>query len=158
MHGNAKIEPIEERTGQSARISIALRRRATARRPVLSAPIGRRPAARTRIGGADEEEACRELNTGPRSVDPNHSFFERLSQRVQHERRKLTEFVEKQDAMMREGDLAGSHRRRTAAEHGLRRRGVVRRAQRRNRWERGTRYRHAGRRVDLEYLDRLIRA
>jgi len=72
-------------------------------------------AARARIQGRDEHDLGRKRERGLRAADGDHTVLQRLAQHLQRVAVELRQLVEKEDAVMRQADLA---RRR----HALRRR------------------------------------
>ena len=118
------VEAIEQGTREAPAIAPHLGGRAAAlARRIPEAPAG------TGVHGGDELECGRilALQGGPRhDHDPG---LERLAQRLKHRTLELRQLVEKQHAVVREADLAGSGAR-TAAHQGRARGGVVRRTER----------------------------
>ena len=56
----------------------------------------------------------------PGPADPDHALLERLPEGVEHDGGELPHLVEEQDAAVGQADLARSHPRRPAADHGHR--------------------------------------
>src|SRR5207248_8133306 len=86
-------------------------------------------AARAGVHGGDELKACRELHLPRRARDRHAPGLERLAQRLEHVAVELRQLVEEKYSVMRERNFARS-RQIAAADHGGRRRAVVRRAER----------------------------
>lgn len=66
----------------------------------------------------DEHEVRREAHGRVRSGDRDGLFFERLAERFENIARKLGEFVEEEDAVVREGDFAGARHRAATDDRG----------------------------------------
>ena len=109
-----------------------------------------RVAARTRIHRRDELKSCRKLGGAPRARNDDHSAFEGLAQRLQHVARELRQLVEKQNAEVREGQLAGTQG--AAADDGRDRGGM----QRASKWSADRSRRLTGRRSKARHRERLI--
>ena len=115
---HADVDAVQERAGEAALVLPDLGRRAAAARFVADI------AGRTRIHRRHELKARRIAH---RLVDPRHrdfALFERFAQRFQGVALELRQFVQEQDAAMRQRHFARRNRRATA-DDGRRRGGVV---------------------------------
>ena len=95
---DGKVETIEQRCGQPAKVAAAHR---------LGTPTGAGQApftTRARVHGTHQEEPSREVDRTSGAADPDHVLLERLAQGVEDRRRELAELVEKEDPGMRRGD------------------------------------------------------
>ena len=68
-------------------------------------------AARAGVQRGDQHEVGRVGDAAADAHDRDGAVLERLAQRLQHAARELEQLVEEQDAVVRERDLAGAHRR-----------------------------------------------
>src|SRR5215471_10750403 len=99
-HLEVKVDPVEERAGESGQVLLPLARRA-------DAGIQRGAAAAAWIGRADELEAGGEGRTPRRSRDDDRAVLERLAQGIEYAHGKLGQLVEEEDAEMGQAHLAG---------------------------------------------------
>src|SRR5262249_6375641 len=97
------IEPIEERPGESCEVGAARLRRAPAPARRMA-----QVAARAAVRRADQERTRREPRAAARSRDAHATVFERLPQRFEDVATELGELVQKQHAVVRQTELAGS--------------------------------------------------
>ena len=148
-HGDVKVDAIQQRTGELARVAQAFAGLANARAPRIS-----EEAARTRIHRGDEKQVARK-DQGPRGPhDRNAMLLERLPDGLQDVAPELRQLVEEQHAAVREGRFAG---RGAGPAPDQTRRGnpVVGCPKRRVGQETGSGRERARDRMDLRDLDRL---
>jgi hypothetical protein len=98
---DVQIETVEQRPREARAVVLDTMRRAMA-------PVRAVAAEPTRAGihGGDELELGREGHLFVDARDPRDACFERLAQRFESDARKLWQLVEKEHALMSEGDLA----------------------------------------------------
>ena len=95
------IDAVEHRTGNPADIGVHLRLRTAAAAGWMTVP-----AAAARIHCSNQHEAARECDCAACTRNRHKSVFQRLAQDVNGVARKLREFIQKQNAVMRKGDFA----------------------------------------------------
>jgi hypothetical protein len=102
-HVHVHVDPVQEGRGQPGRVSThGSRVTGTG-----SLDLGE-PSAGTGVHGCHEQETGRELDARSGPCDPHDAVFERLAKRFQGHRAKLRQLIEKQNAVVGEGDLAGT--------------------------------------------------
>jgi ADP-ribose pyrophosphatase len=145
-----EVEPVEERAGHL----VAERRQPLGRTGALRAGVAA-SAARAEVHRSDELKPGRKHRS---SLGPRHAYdavFEWLPEGLEHVPAELGELVEEEDAAVSERRLAGA-RVRAAADDRLRRRAVVRRAERPHVHERPAGRQKSGDRLDTRHFDRLL--
>jgi hypothetical protein len=100
-NGNPKIEPVDERTAQSTSIPFNGAGRTAARTTFIS-----QVAARAGVGGGHQLDASRKGHRCSFAGYVHHTLFDRLSQRIQQMRWKLSQFIEKQDPTIGQRQLS----------------------------------------------------
>ena len=136
---HTQVESVEQRTGQSAQVTLACR-------VVAHTRPRRTTTTRTRIRGPDEKESRRQRDRRPGSREADLSAFERLTQCVEDARCELAHLVEEENTAVRQRHLTRTHDARPTADHRNHRGTVVRGPERRQSHE--TTESFAGRRPD----------
>lgn len=109
-------------------------------------------SARAGIERCDQHKVGGKVGGSHRAADRDRAIFERLAQHFEGGAVELGQFVEEEDAIMGEADLAGRGRRAAADEAGVADR-VVRRAEGATNHQRPSRREHAHRAVDATRFD-----
>jgi hypothetical protein len=99
MRHHANVEAIEQRPREASSVLGQCRLVAFAR-------TRRSTAARTGIGGTDQRETRRQSSRRVGATQTHHTFFQRLSKRVERRGCELTEFVEEEHTPVGETHLS----------------------------------------------------
>ena len=112
-HLDVQVDAVEQRAGNPAKIprNGAVRAGAGARR-VAVVPAG------ARIHGGDQHEPAGEGDRAVDARDGHGAVLQRLAQHLHGAAGKLGQLIEEQDAVVREGDLAGARYRAAARKAG----------------------------------------
>src|SRR5436190_7153235 len=109
-----QIDPVEQRATDFGHISLDLRYRAMTFSPRIVSIT-----AWARIEGGNEHKVGRERGRIQRPADRDVAILERLPQHFERCPIELRQFVEKQNAVVREADLAWRGRRAAPYEAGV---------------------------------------
>jgi hypothetical protein len=118
-HLDVEVDAIEERTGNPAAIPFDEVRRAPT--GVTGIP---EVTTRTGIHGGHESETRGESKARPRADDGYLAVFEGLAKRFESVPAKFRQFVEKEDSVVSQADLAGTRYGATTDQGGRRNRGM----------------------------------
>ena len=146
------IDPVDQRAGEPLLVARDDRCRAD----TLALGIAG-VAAWAGVHRRDQREVGRKGERATGAADRHDPIFQRLPQHIQGLLAELRQFIQKQHAAMRAGDLARPDLRAAADQAGLRDR-VVRRAERAQPDQRRVARQHAADRVDLGDFERLGQA
>ena len=151
-HLDVQVDAVEQRPGDPRQVALDQRRRAGA----LVQRIAEK-AALAGIHGRRQHEARRKGQRHRRPADRDLAVLERLAQHVEHVALEFGQLVQKQDAVVRQADFAGT-RQRAAADQPRIGNGVVRRAERPGADQSVLLREQARDGVDLGGLDRFVEA
>lgn len=147
---NVQIHPIDERTGQTPRVTVLLGRGAVAGAPPIAAVT-----ARAGIHRGDHHAAGGKRDRSVDARDRDLAFLDRLPQRLEHVASELGQLVEEEHAQVREAHLS-SPRDRAAPHQRLQAHRVMRRPKRSSGDERVAGRQLPADAVDAGHLDGLV--
>ena len=147
---DVQVDPVQQGAADLRPVALDLRWRAAA----FALGIAQ-IAARAGVHRRHQHETARERDLAGAPRNGYLAVLQRLAQHLQRAALELWQFVEEQDPVVRERDLAGS-RDRAAAEQSHVRDRMMRLPHRASAEDRRSRQRLPGRRVDAEHLERFL--